>query len=186
MNNIYKILFIAGAALAILYYKAYDAFRSLIFEYDKLTLEHLSNEDAEVGIWIDVTNNGNQNVFIEKINLKVYANNNYIGTLENPTKQVIPSKSSNSIFLVLPLKYSSIFEELKYLFSNFDSSKIKIYIQGSIWFQGVAIPIPNIEIYEEDFKQIMMNDVSKVLTDFVNKEIPKMGNSIDHYNTFVI
>lgn len=185
MNTISKILILIGGVYAVAYYRAYRAVRSLVFDYKKLTIEKLSKDDAKIGIWINAQNASSQKIIVNKINLRVYVNNSYIGTLENPTTQVIQAHGTQTLFFILPISYNSVLTQLAEMLANYDSSKIRVYVEGSILFQGVAVPLPKIEIYEEDFRQIMENDVLKVLVDFSNKLPFKIGE-VEPYKTNVL
>ncbi len=173
MSGLTKILLIVGGVVGIAYYNAYKAISKLTIKYKRITVEGLGSSEAMLGIWLAARNNGTRNIVVNKIDLSISINGMYIGKLINPEVQTIyadsDADSDVDLYLKLPITYKGVGVQLLEMFKNYDMSILRVYISGYVYFNGIAVPVPEIEVYKEDFKEIMEKHVLKVFADLANK-----------------
>lgn len=169
MSGLTKILLIVGGVVGIAYYNAYKAISKLTIKYKRITVEGLGSSEAMLGIWLAARNNGTRNIVVNKIDLSISVNGMYIGKLINPEVQTIYADSDVDLYLKLPITYKGVGVQLLDMFKNYDMSILRVYISGYVYFNGIAVPVPDVEVYKEDFKEIMEKHVLKVFADLANK-----------------
>ena len=157
MNALHYILLIGAGYFGLQYLLAYNSIKNAKFEFSRLSIEGINLKEITLGVWLNIFNNSKNTITIQKIDLDLYLDGRYLGKLINPYPQMVAELSTNELVFVTTLNYSSVgnglFEALK---KGLDYP-LTIKITGVAYTNGMAIPIPPINVYDINLKEILNN-----------------------------
>lgn len=152
MKNILKIGLIGlCGVLGVRYYKAYKVAERIKITIKQITINAINKNAFQIGIAFNVANSANYNMTLSKSSLKAYLNGKYAGLCYLPYVQTIQANTTSEIYIVCNIYYKETFKEFWNLLLNF-ATTAKLTIAGSLNFNGVMLPIPQINIYEFSLK----------------------------------
>lgn len=152
MKNILKIGLIGlCGVLGARYYKAYKVAERIKITIKQITINAINKNAFQIGIAFNVANSANYNMTLSKSSLKAYLNGKYAGLCRLPYVQIIQANTESEIYVVCDIYYKETFKEFWNLLLNL-ATTAKLTIAGSLNFNGVMLPIPQINIYEFSLK----------------------------------
>lgn len=152
MKNILKIGLIGlCGVLGVRYYKAYKVAERIKITIKQITINSINKNAFQIGLSFLVANSANYNMTLSKSALKAYLNGKYAGLCYLPYVQIIQANTTSEIYIVCNIYYKETFKEFWNLLLNL-ATTAKLTIAGSLNFNGVLLPIPQINIYEFSLK----------------------------------
>ena len=136
------------------YYRIYETVKKLLLSLNGITIETIASESLTIGLQLQVQNPESRSVHVQEIDLNLFINGRFISKVRNPANQVIYPNGASNLFFVADIFYISAGGELFNAIKNALDYRIDIAISGSLYANGLPIPIPRLTVADLSAKDL--------------------------------